>query len=96
MRLQQSCRFVIISFLDNSFTWLLFDIWIVSAKNRDFKGGRTMQRCETCKLRSSYDKNQRSFLGRLWKWHIGWCPGWKLYLKSLPDEKRRKLREQYR
>jgi hypothetical protein len=55
-----------------------------------------MQRCETCKLRSRYDKNPRSFLGRLWKWHIAWCPGWKLYLKSLPDEKRQKLMEHYR
>lgn len=54
-----------------------------------------MNRCEKCSLRARYDKNPRSILGRMWKWHIGWCPGWKRYIKSLPDEKRKKLTEQY-
>lgn len=55
-----------------------------------------MQRCENCKMRARYDKNPGSFLGRIWKWHIGWCPGWKSYLKSLPDEKRMQVVEKYK
>ncbi len=60
-------------------------------RNRDLK----MNNCENCKFSAIYDKNVRSILGRIWKWHISWCPGWKGYLKSLPDENRKKLREQY-
>lgn len=51
--------------------------------------------CATCGFRAKYDKNPKSLLGRLWRWHAGWCPGWKMYMKSLPDEERRKLAEQY-
>ena len=58
-------------------------------------GDLEMSNCENCKFRAKYDNNARSILGRIWKWHIGWCPGWKAYLKSLPVEKRKKLREQY-
>ena len=54
-----------------------------------------MSNCENCKFRAKYDNNARSILGRIWKWHIGRCPGWKAYLKSLPDKKRKKLTEQY-
>ena len=55
-----------------------------------------MSRCETCKLRARYDRDPRSILGRFWKWHIGWCPGWKSYLQSLPEEERKKVQQQYR
>jgi hypothetical protein len=55
-----------------------------------------MQRCEKCKMRARYDQNPRSFLGRIWKWHIGWCPGWKSYIKSLSEEKRVEIVEKYR
>ncbi len=51
--------------------------------------------CAKCSMRVRYDRNPASILGRLWKWHIGWCPRWKSYLKSLPDEERRALEEQY-
>jgi len=54
-----------------------------------------MSNCGKCKLRARYDRKPRSILGRLWKWHIGWCPGWKSYLKSLSDEERRKVMSQY-
>jgi hypothetical protein len=36
-----------------------------------------------------------SILGRIWRWHAGWCPGWKKYMRSLPDEKRIELAEKY-
>ncbi len=55
-----------------------------------------MQRCEKCKLRARYDKNPRSLLGRIWKWHIGWCPGWKSYINSLPEDKRLEMAEKYK
>jgi hypothetical protein len=55
-----------------------------------------MSNCEKCSFRGRYDKNPGSILGRIWRWHIGWCPGWKSHLRSLPEEKRDKLKEQYR
>ncbi len=51
--------------------------------------------CKTCRLRDRYDDNPRSILGRLWRWHAGWCPGWKAYITSLPDEERNRLAERY-
>ena len=56
----------------------------------------TMAKCEKCQFRAKYEQNPRSILGRLWKWHTGWCPGWRGYLKSLPEEERSKLLERYR
>ena len=58
-------------------------------------GGLQMSNCENCKFRAKYDNNPRSILGRIWKFHIGWCPGWKTYLKSLSDEERKKLMYKY-
>jgi hypothetical protein len=40
-------------------------------------------RCETCPMRLKAEKNPKSLMSRLWKWHTGWCPGWKAYQKSL-------------
>ena len=53
------------------------------------------QNCENCNFRARYDNNPQSFLGKVWKWHAGWCPGWKSYMKSLTDEKRIELAEKY-
>ena len=44
--------------------------------------------CENCAFRKRYIKNPGSFLGRLWKWHTRWCPGWKRYVASLPEDQR--------
>ncbi|MEW6185787.1 MAG: hypothetical protein AB1585_08625 [Thermodesulfobacteriota bacterium] len=52
-------------------------------------------KCETCAMRAKYDRNPKSFLGRFWRWHIRWCPGWKAYMGSLPEERRREVREKY-
>lgn len=35
--------------------------------------------CETCPMRKKAEANPKSFWSRLWKWHTGWCPGWKAY-----------------
>lgn len=51
--------------------------------------------CATCTFRAKYDSKPKSFLGRLWRWHAGWCPGWKGYMTSLPDEDRQQLAEKY-
>ena len=51
--------------------------------------------CETCAFRAKYDNKPASLLGRLWRWHANWCPGWKKYVTSLPDEKRTKIAKQY-
>ncbi len=53
------------------------------------------QGCAQCGWRAKYDSNPKSFLGRLWRWHINFCPGWKSYFKSLPEEEKTKLAEQY-
>lgn len=51
--------------------------------------------CATCALRAKYDTNPKSFLGRIWRWHVNWCPGWKGYMTSLPDEERNELAKKY-
>jgi hypothetical protein len=64
--------------------------------NARFHGRNSaMKNCEKCRFRAIYDKNTQSILGRIWKWHIGWCPGWKSYLKSLSDEERENLLKLY-
>ena len=35
--------------------------------------------CETCPIRKKAEDNPKSFIARLWYWHIRWCPGWKAY-----------------
>ena len=51
--------------------------------------------CETCKMRAKYDADPKSLLGRLWKFHIKFCPGWKGYLISVSEEKREELFQRY-
>ena len=50
-------------------------------------------KCESCSFRAMYDRNPKSFLGRLWHWHASWCPGWRGYMRSLSDEQRIELAE---
>lgn len=51
--------------------------------------------CATCSFRAKYDNSPGSFLGRLWRWHAGWCPGFKAYMLSLPEAERRTLAAKY-
>ena len=51
--------------------------------------------CETCAFRAKYDNNPKSLLGRIWRWHANWCPGWNGYMKSLSDEERGPLARKY-
>lgn len=52
-------------------------------------------KCENCKFRAHYEKNPKSLLGRFWRWHINFCPGWKAYFASLSAEKQKELRAKY-
>ena len=63
------------------------------------KGGRKMSEkhsCENCSFRARYDNNPKSLLGRIWRWHAGWCPGFKQYITSLPKEQRIEIAQRYR
>lgn len=51
--------------------------------------------CGNCGFRAKYDNDPKSLLGRIWRWHASWCPGWKAYMKSLPDDERIGLAEKY-
>lgn len=51
--------------------------------------------CTTCRFRKKYDDNPQSILGRLWRWHTNWCPGWNRYMKTLSEKERRALAEKY-
>jgi hypothetical protein len=42
--------------------------------------------CATCGLRARSEKNPKSLIARLWRWHTTWCPGWKAYQKALAAE----------
>ena len=42
--------------------------------------------CETCPMRAKAEANPKSFMSRLWKWHTGWCPGWKSYQAHLAQQ----------
>jgi len=43
------------------------------------------QNCENCPLRKKAEARPKSILGRLWRWHTSWCPGWKAYQESLQE-----------
>lgn len=51
--------------------------------------------CANCKFRAHYEKIPKSLLGRFWRWHINFCPGWKGYFTSLSDEEKQQLRNRY-
>jgi len=53
-------------------------------------------RCPKGPFRARYDKNPKSLLGRMWRWHINWCPGWKSYISSLSENERTNLIAKYK
>jgi len=42
--------------------------------------------CETCSMRKKAEANPKTLLARLWRWHTGWCPGWKAYQAHLAEK----------
>jgi hypothetical protein len=55
----------------------------------------TESNCGNCAFRAKYDNNPKSFLGRIWRWHASWCPGWKSYVNSLSDAERMEVAKKY-
>jgi hypothetical protein len=51
--------------------------------------------CENCSIRAKYDRNPKSLVGRFWRWHLNFCPGWKGYMNSLNEEQKQVLRDKY-
>ncbi len=51
--------------------------------------------CERCGFRAKYDSNPGSLLGRIWRWHTNWCPGWNAYMRSCEDDERARLAKKY-
>jgi hypothetical protein len=43
--------------------------------------------CETCAMRQKAEANPKSFMAHLWRWHTGWCPGWKAYQTYLAEQR---------
>jgi len=50
------------------------------------KSSKTGIPCETCPMRQKAEANPKTFFARLWKWHTGWCPGWKAYQAYLAQK----------
>jgi hypothetical protein len=42
--------------------------------------------CHNCGLRARAEKKPKSLIARLWRWHTGWCPGWKAYVTELESK----------
>jgi hypothetical protein len=42
--------------------------------------------CHTCGLRSRAEKKPDSLVSHIWRWHTGWCPGWKAYIQELESK----------
>ncbi|MBN1560409.1 hypothetical protein JW998_09175 [candidate division KSB1 bacterium] len=51
--------------------------------------------CANCAFRAKYDNKPTSFLGRLWRWHISFCPGWKSYMSSLSRQEQMDIAQKY-
>lgn len=51
--------------------------------------------CDTCKLRAKHDKAPKSLVGRFWRWHINFCPGWKSYINALDSDKKAEIASKY-
>jgi hypothetical protein len=55
----------------------------------------SVSKCDRCAFRARYDRDPASLLGRLWRWHTNWCPGWKAHMRALPPEERGCLAARY-
>lgn len=55
----------------------------------------TESNCANCGFRAKYDRNPKSLLGRIWRWHANWCPGWKSYITALSEKERLEVAQRY-
>ena len=56
---------------------------------------KTSYPCENCKFRAHYDRNPKSALGRFWRWHINFCPGFNAFFTHQDEETKAALRARY-
>ena len=42
--------------------------------------------CETCRIRAYAERKPDSIIGRIWRWHSGWCPWWKAEQRKLAGD----------
>ena len=47
-------------------------------------------------MRAKYDADPKSFVSKIWRWHINFCPGWKKYFTALPQDEKSAVAEKYR
>ncbi len=52
-------------------------------------------KCANCPIRAKYDKKPKSLIGRFWRFHIKFCPGWKQYIKSLKENDLQAIKTKY-
>jgi len=43
-------------------------------------------KCATCPMRLKAEEKPNSLMARFWRWHTGWCPGWKAYQEYLEKQ----------
>jgi hypothetical protein len=48
--------------------------------------GEQKHNCEECPMRKRAETKPKSLIGRLWRWHTNWCPGWKSYQEYLAQQ----------
>jgi hypothetical protein len=59
---------------------------VFSPDDHDFQGGASsmkLHHCGQCFLRKYAERKPDTAIARLWRWHTGWCPGWKAYQRFL-------------
>ena len=64
-------------------------------RNEESNMGKNQPDCANCSMRRKYESNPKSLMGRFWRWHINFCPGWKQYFSSLPEDEKEELRTRY-
>ena len=56
-------------------------------KNKSTSQSEKTFACETCAMRKRAEANPKTLMARLWRWHTGWCPGWKAYQAHLAQQR---------
>jgi hypothetical protein len=46
----------------------------------------SIPKCDNCPIRRRAEAKPDSFIARIWRWHTGWCPGWKRYQRWLATQ----------
>jgi hypothetical protein len=41
--------------------------------------------CVECPMRLRAEKKPKSIMARIWRWHTGWCPGYRNFQRWLAE-----------